>query len=220
MKHNFTTLISACLIIFSPSQSYSQLPYPTKYPTAVIPHNGDGGRFPFLYMPFEYQDNSIQDTFRMYYVIRNPAGYKYYLARSIDYGITWSDTQRVIVPSEESIVKVPDSTKLYMAYGTRIMQASFMNTSESTDGGFNFSNNSQTMELGEDKSFIWFEDTGEYWGYVRPYNIEPSCCGIYDPPTCISYGDVFNGSDLASGVYFYKLSFGDFVQTKKLSLIK
>ena len=34
------------------------------------------------------------------------------------------------------------------------------------------------------------------------------------------YTDVFNGSDLASGVYFYKLSFGDFVQTKKLSLIK
>ncbi|MFZ1320481.1 MAG: FG-GAP-like repeat-containing protein [Ignavibacteria bacterium] len=34
------------------------------------------------------------------------------------------------------------------------------------------------------------------------------------------YTNVFNGSDLASGVYFYKLSFGDFVQTKKLSLVK
>ncbi|MFZ1322656.1 MAG: FG-GAP-like repeat-containing protein [Ignavibacteria bacterium] len=34
------------------------------------------------------------------------------------------------------------------------------------------------------------------------------------------YTDIFNGSDLASGVYFYKLSFGDFVQTKKLSLVK
>ncbi|MFZ1320989.1 MAG: T9SS type A sorting domain-containing protein [Ignavibacteria bacterium] len=34
------------------------------------------------------------------------------------------------------------------------------------------------------------------------------------------YTNVFNGSDLASGVYFYKLSFGEFVQTKKLSLVK
>ncbi|HRA98917.1 MAG TPA: FG-GAP-like repeat-containing protein [Ignavibacteria bacterium] len=34
------------------------------------------------------------------------------------------------------------------------------------------------------------------------------------------YNEIFNGSDLASGVYFYKLTTGDFVQTKKLSLLK
>jgi len=34
------------------------------------------------------------------------------------------------------------------------------------------------------------------------------------------YTNEFNGSDLASGIYFYKLTAGDFVQTKKLSLVK
>jgi len=34
------------------------------------------------------------------------------------------------------------------------------------------------------------------------------------------YNDIFNGSDLASGIYFYKLTAGDFVRTKKLSLVK
>ena len=34
------------------------------------------------------------------------------------------------------------------------------------------------------------------------------------------YKSVFDGSGLASGVYFYKLTAGDFVHTKKLSLVK
>lgn len=34
------------------------------------------------------------------------------------------------------------------------------------------------------------------------------------------YTNEFNGSDLASGIYFYKLAAGNFVQTKKLSLVK
>ena len=34
------------------------------------------------------------------------------------------------------------------------------------------------------------------------------------------YTNEFNGNDLASGVYFYKLTAGDFTQTKKLSLVK
>ncbi|HRK01008.1 MAG TPA: hypothetical protein PL089_15465 [Ignavibacteria bacterium] len=64
-----------------------------------------------------------------------------------------------------------------------------MKTSVSTNGGFNFLYNDSIMELGEDKSFIWNEDTYEYWGYVRPRNIEPSCCNGNDPPTCISFGN-------------------------------
>jgi len=34
------------------------------------------------------------------------------------------------------------------------------------------------------------------------------------------YTDIFNGSGLASGVYFYNLTAVDLVQTKKLSLVK
>ncbi|MDQ3022205.1 MAG: FG-GAP-like repeat-containing protein [Bacteroidota bacterium] len=34
------------------------------------------------------------------------------------------------------------------------------------------------------------------------------------------YKTVFDGSGLASGIYFYKLTAGDFVQTKKLSMVK
>jgi hypothetical protein len=35
-----------------------------------------------------------------------------------------------------------------------------------------------------------------------------------------SYEVQFDGSGLASGVYFYRMQAGDFVQTKKLCLIK
>ncbi|MFZ1322979.1 MAG: hypothetical protein WAT71_15585 [Ignavibacteria bacterium] len=189
MKYYFTTLkcacLLACLIMFSPSQSFSQLTYPTKYPTAVIPHNGDSSRFPFLYMPMEYQDNAGQDTFKLYYV-KKTTPYKYYLARSIDYGITWTDTQRVTTYSHEPIIKVPDSTKLYMGYGRWVGTISYMSKAESTDGGFTFTDSSIVMLLGEDKSFLWNEDTGEYWGYVRPFPVENSCCFR---PGCISIGD-------------------------------
>ena len=55
MKHNFTTLKSACLLaclnIFNPTQSFSQLTYPTRNPTSVISNNGEGSRYFFLYMP-------------------------------------------------------------------------------------------------------------------------------------------------------------------------
>ena len=50
----FLIYMISFLINFNPSQSFSQLTYPTRYPSAVIPHNGDGSRFPFLYMPMEY----------------------------------------------------------------------------------------------------------------------------------------------------------------------
>jgi len=83
----------ACLSFIIPTNSYSQLTYPTKYPNAVIPHTGDGSRLFFLYMPMQYDDNNGQDTFKIYYVNKDLNGYKYYLARSIDFGITWSDTQ-------------------------------------------------------------------------------------------------------------------------------
>ncbi|HAY34634.1 MAG TPA: hypothetical protein PK536_14055 [Ignavibacteria bacterium] len=58
----------ACLNIFNPTQSISQLTYPTRYPTPVIPHNSDGHRLFFLYMPMIYEDNIGQDNFKLYYV--------------------------------------------------------------------------------------------------------------------------------------------------------
>jgi hypothetical protein len=35
-----------------------------------------------------------------------------------------------------------------------------------------------------------------------------------------NYEVVWNASDLPSGVYFYELSYGAFIETKKLTLIK
>jgi hypothetical protein len=35
-----------------------------------------------------------------------------------------------------------------------------------------------------------------------------------------NYEVEFNGSDLTSGVYFYRMQAGDFVETKKLILLK
>jgi len=180
----------ACLNILNPAPSFSQLTYPVRYPTAVIPHNSDGHRLFFLYMPMIYEDYEVQDTFKMYYLNSNSWD-KRYLARSTDYGITWADTQRVYTDTMyESIVLNPDSMKMYMGYNdwrvVSLKNRSYFYSMFSTDGGFNFSNKTQVMELGEDKSFIWNEDTYEYWRYVRPYNIEPSCCFTSG---CISFGN-------------------------------
>ncbi len=97
MKYFFSTFKIVCLlaflISFKPSISFSQLTYPSRYPSAVIPHNGDGHRLFFLYMPMEYQDNAGQDTFKLYYL--NSSSYdKRYLAISTNYGITWTDTPK------------------------------------------------------------------------------------------------------------------------------
>jgi len=150
------------------------------YPTAVIPHSGDGYRLFFLYMPMEYQDNAGQDTFKLYYI--NTGTNRRYLARSINSGITWTDTQYVNVQDlqkgYEAIIQNPDSNKKYMSYNRWIGQnTSYMCNMVSTDGGFSFADTGVVMQMGEDKSFIWNEDTNEYWGYVRPRNIEPSCYG-------------------------------------------
>jgi hypothetical protein len=150
------------------------------YPTAVIPHSGDGYRLFFLYMPMEYQDNAGQDTFKLYYI--NTGTNRRYLARSINSGITWTDTQYVNVQDlqkgYEAIIQNPDSNKKYMSYNRWIgSNTSYMCKMVSSDGGFSFADTGVVMQMGEDKSFIWNEDTNEYWGYVRPRNIEPSCYG-------------------------------------------
>jgi hypothetical protein len=160
------------------------------YPSAVIPHSGDGYRLFFLYMPMEYQDNVGQDTFKLYYI--NTGTNRRYLARSINSGITWTDTQYVNVQDlqkgYEAIIQNPDSNKKYMSYNRWIGQnTSYMCNMVSTDGGFSFADTGVVMQMGEDKSFIWNEDTNEYWGYVRPRNIEPSCsCYVQN---CFSVGN-------------------------------
>jgi len=157
----------------------AQLTYPTKYPTAVIPHTGNGNILFFLYMPMQYYDFVGQDTFKLYYY--NVGRDRRYLARSTNFGITWTDTQFVSVTDSkrlyEAVIKNPNIDTLYMAYvrwdTTGLI--SYMNKAISTNGGFTFADTGRVMTLGEDKSFIWNEDTDEYWGYVRPRNIEPSC---------------------------------------------
>jgi hypothetical protein len=59
---------------------------------------------------------------------------------------------------------------------------SILVSSYSTNGGYSFLAQDSVMPLGEDKSFIWNENTHEYWGYVRPRSITPDCYyynGIY-----------------------------------------
>ncbi len=185
MKKFIFTFCLLSFLILTTSVS-GQLTYPTRYPSAVIPHNNDSSRLFFLYLPMQYENNVGQDTFKLYYV-KTSTPPQYYLARSIDYGITWTDTQKVIVPSHESIIKNPNSSISYLAYNVWSGDTSFMYKAESSDGGFNFSNTGKVMELGEDKSFIWNEDTGEYWGYVRPYNIAPDCkCWMHN---CFTIGN-------------------------------
>jgi hypothetical protein len=43
---------------------------------------------------------------------------------------------------------------------------------------------------------------------------------VNDEKPAGNYEVEFDGSDLSSGVYFYKLRAGDFIETKKLVLIK
>ncbi|HAY34370.1 MAG TPA: hypothetical protein DCY06_09555 [Bacteroidetes bacterium] len=70
-------------------------------------------------MPMIYEDNAGQDTFKLYYV-RGGSVLRRYLARSIDFGITWNDTQLVTVQENdrqwESIIGNPDSNNYYMAF--------------------------------------------------------------------------------------------------------
>ncbi|MDZ4712623.1 MAG: hypothetical protein SGI89_09905 [bacterium] len=121
-----------------------------------------------------------QDTFKISYI--NGATGRRYLARSIDFGITWSDTQLITgVPKiYESIVKGVDSTNIYMGFNKWIGSVSYMYKAVSTDGGYSFLKDSVVMELGEDKSFLWNEDSREYWGYVRPRNITNDCFFIME----------------------------------------
>ena len=125
----------------------------------------------------QYDDNIGQDTFKLYYINKVATGSKYYLARSVDYGITWSQTQSLNTQSQfESVISYPDSTNKYLAFGKWRNNISYFYHSKSTDGGFNFFDSLEVMELGEDKSFIWNVDEEEYWGYVRPYPTKNECC--------------------------------------------
>jgi hypothetical protein len=164
------------------SATSAQLTYPTKYPTAVIPHTGDNDRLFFLYMPMIYLDSSGHDIFKLYYY--NKATDRRYLARSTNYGITWTDTSLVSFPTPEpyyqyeAIIKKPDSAQ-FMAYNRWYVfggiKGSYMTKAISTNGGLTFTDTGKVMALGEDKSFIWNSDENEYWGYVRPRNITPDC---------------------------------------------
>lgn len=195
--NNFKSNIVLFLIFLNLcSASLAQLTYPTKYPTAVIPHTGDGDRLFFLYMPMIYIDSSNHDIFKLYYY--NKATDRRYLARSTNYGITWSDTTLVSFTTPEpyyqyeAIIKKPDSAQ-FMAYNRWYFVASgeskrsFMTKAISTNGGFIFSDTGKVLELGEDKSFIWNSDEDEYWGYVRPRNITPDCnCYVHN---CYTLGN-------------------------------
>jgi hypothetical protein len=175
------------ILILIPLYGNAQLTYPTKHPTAVIPHMGDGHRLLFLYTPMQFI-NGIQDTFKLYYY--HGGNGRSYLARSTNFGISWTDTQAVFIPENskiEAIIRNPNSSPIYLGYNRWDGQLSYMNKAVSTDGGLSFSDTARVMALGEDKSFIWNTDTDEYWGYVRPRNITPDCnCYIHD---CFTLGN-------------------------------
>jgi len=168
------------IVLFIPHLLSAQLTYPTFRPTAVIPHPTGGNVFFFAYAPMQYYHYSGgTDTFKLSYY--NEVTGNRYLARSIDYGITWNDKTIITGVADicEAVVNNPDSS-IYMGFNkwtSGSNQKSYMVSSSSTNGGYTFLGQDSVMELGEDKSFIWNGDTGEYWGYVRPRSVTPTCCG-------------------------------------------
>lgn len=168
------------VILFIPHLLSAQLTYPTLRPIPVIPHPTGGNVFFFAYAPMQYYHYpGGTDTFKLSYY--NDVTGNRYLARSTDYGITWNDITIITGVSgiREAVVKNPDSS-IYMGFNKWTAgnnSKSYMVSSSSTNGGYSFLGQDSVMELGEDKSFIWNEDTGEYWGYVRPRSVTPTCCG-------------------------------------------
>ncbi|MDZ4712002.1 MAG: hypothetical protein SGI89_06710 [bacterium] len=183
------------IVLFIPLFSTAQLTYPTRYPNAVIQHTGNDIILFFGYAPMIYQPayGGGIDTFKLFYIntgIRSK--YSRLLARSTNYGITWTDTHYVNVDVDTNhlykAVVEGNESKLYMGYNRWIPDSgpgkkSYMCKAYSTNGGYKFTDTGVVMQLGEDKSFLWNEDTDEYCGYVRPRNVEPVCSakvgGIY-----------------------------------------
>ena len=69
---------------------------------------------------------------------------------------------------------------------------------------------------------ISFQIPGQYFVSLKIYNMlgEEVATLVNEKKTPGKYNVDFNASALPSGVYFYKLSAGNFIQTKKMMLLK
>ena len=116
-------------------------------------------------------------------------------------GVKYGDTNTVgIKPISSS---VPDKFKLYQNYPNPFNPTTIIRfqISNSENGKLKMENGVVTLKV--------FDITGREIATLVKEKLQP---GTYEVK--------FNGSGLASGIYFYTLSAGDFKETKKLVLLK
>jgi hypothetical protein len=178
------------------------------------------------------------DTVKMYIALDDSISGNYYYSRggeifeSSDYGMTWSP----LIGLNRTVVG------LYKKPGTSILYAATTKDIYEITNGNAISLKHLIVSLPEPPSVVT-EDFALYQNYPNPFNpsttiefdVEQTCpvtLKIFDiqgremttlvdqTMTPGNYKATFNGSNLASGIYFYRIKMGGYTAAKKMLLSK